>query len=141
MRFISTASPPVRHLGGYSRFECDVTSLWQSDQENEIIVKATDDDLPYQTYGKQGYGNIRGIWQTVYLEERPPRYIDRFTITTRLDGTVAIACSDAGEGDLLGFEADFKGAHAASGLTGIWSCKLNSPGFGRRIRHIYMRGH
>ena len=59
------------HRGGYSRFEFDITQLWNLVGENVIEVSATDRAERSQTYGKQGYGDARGIWQTVWLESRP----------------------------------------------------------------------
>lgn len=85
------------HKGGYCRFDAEVTHVWKNDAENEIIVKATDRDSEEQMYGKQGYGNIRGIWQTVWLEERPESYIDKFRITTKMNGEVSVICEPFGE--------------------------------------------
>lgn len=81
------------HTGGYARFEFDVTKFWKDDFENEIVLIAEDTSEKYQTYGKQGYGNSRGIWQTVYLELRPQNYIDTFRIVTKIDGTITIDCN------------------------------------------------
>ena len=76
------------HTGGYGQFEADITDLWKTDCENEIIVKATDTDVFDQLYGKQGYGDARGIWQSVWLEERAASYIDKFKVTTKINGEV-----------------------------------------------------
>ncbi len=93
------------HEGGYCRFEIDITELWNSD-ENAIIVEATDFDCDDQMYGKQGYGNIRGIWQDVYLEERPQNYIKSFRISTAINGNVEIKTDIAGKFDKLSAEID-----------------------------------
>lgn len=93
------------HEGGYCRFEIDITELWNS-VENEIIVEATDFDCDDQMYGKQGYGNIRGIWQDVYLEERPQNYIKSFRISTAINGNVEIKTDIAGKFDKLSAEID-----------------------------------
>lgn len=77
------------HQGGYSYFEFEITGLWR-EGENTIEVRAEDYRCETQTYGKQGYGDIQGIWQTVWLEERPEQYIRAWRIATRLDGTVDI---------------------------------------------------
>ena len=77
------------HKGGYVGFEFDVTDVWSREEENIIEVIATDlGDKNVQTYGKQAYGNARGIWQTVWLEGRPEAYINSFFVKTKLDGTV-----------------------------------------------------
>ena len=39
----------------------------------------------YALYGKQGYGNARGIWQTVYLEARGNNFIDAVHFTPDID--------------------------------------------------------
>ncbi len=118
--------PAGAHRGGYARFELDVTPYWRREGGNTIVIKATDDDLPHQTYGKQGYGNCRGIWQTVWLEERPALYLDHFTIRTLIDGTVTIDCELAGEGELLDITASF-GAYQAAAANGRISLKISEP--------------
>ena len=86
------------HQGGYSYFEFDVTALWQAG-ENTIEVRAEDYQCETQLYGKQGYGEIQGIWQTVWLENRPEAYITDWTVTTKIDGTVTFSiCADAPDG-------------------------------------------
>ncbi len=52
-------------------FELDVTRSGRTGA-NLIDVRAEDYRRKTQTYGKQGYGEIQGIWQTVWLEDRPP---------------------------------------------------------------------
>lgn len=88
------------HVGGYTPFECELTDVWRRDQANEIKVRATDLDSGDQTSGKQGYGQIRGIWQTVYLESRPKRYIEKFRIVTKTDGEVYIDVTARGNGKI-----------------------------------------
>jgi len=77
------------HQGGYSCFEFEVTELWKMG-ENVIEVRAEDYQCETQLYGKQGYGEIQGIWQTVWLEDRPQSYIRDHRIVTRMNGEVAI---------------------------------------------------
>ncbi len=95
------------HTGGYMPFGFEVTDLWNRDGDNCIQVEATDISAKSQTYGKQGYGNARGIWQTPWLEARPAAYIDDFTVVTKLDGTVTytVTTVDAPDGTVL--TADF----------------------------------
>ena len=77
------------HQGGYTAFEIDVTEQWKSGL-NRIEVRAEDFRHTSQTYGKQDYGAIQGIWQTVWLEQRPASYIKGFHFTTSLDGYVSL---------------------------------------------------
>lgn len=94
------------HIGGYDPFSLDVTKLWR-EGANRVAVRALDDDLDCQTRGKQGYGETRGIWQTVYLEARPETYIESLRITARMSGHVeadvkvhgvGVTAMDFGEG-------------------------------------------
>ena len=91
------------HTGGYSRFEFDVTDCWNRSGDNIIEVEATDLSEKCQTYGKQGYGNARGIWQTPWLESRPAAFIDNFFVKTALDGSVTyeVTCKNAADGSLV----------------------------------------
>ena len=38
-------------------------------------------------YGKQGYGNARGIWQTIYLEARGEDFLDAIHFTPDIDNS------------------------------------------------------
>lgn len=79
------------HIGGYTSFEIDITP-YVTAGENVITVNALDDTtsnvLPS---GKQSekeashgchYTRTTGIWQTVWLEFLPDRYITRLKIDT-----------------------------------------------------------
>lgn len=102
------------HTGGYGAFEWDVTDVWLWDQENRIDIRVEDFDHSYQTRGKQGYGEIRGIWQPVWLEARPPNYVQHAKFFTRIDGTVEVAATilahQAGEA-VLTFTFEEGGVH------------------------------
>lgn len=103
----------AHHFGGYTPITVNVTDAWDAHEENEIIIRAVDYDYDYQTYGKQGYGNARGIWQTVWLEERPQTYIDHFRITTLCSGEVTIKAEVKGSSDYI-LTACFGGITASS---------------------------
>ena len=96
------------HVGGYESFTLDITHALR--EENELIVQVQD-DLRDQShcYGKQTltrggmwYTPVSGIWQTVWLESVPERYIEKLNIENRgesvtiftlppMDGTVQVA--------------------------------------------------
>ncbi len=100
------------HQGGYTYFEFDVTDAWQSG-DNLIEVRAEDYRRETQTYGKQGYGEIQGIWQTVWLEERPQAYLSDFRITTKISGDVCIAAQVSAPNGAV-FSAYFDGQSVAA---------------------------
>ena len=79
-----------QHRGGYGEIRLDVTPYWVSGADNDIAVRVTDLDADCQPRGKQGYGEIRGIWQTVYLEEAPATHLKRIKTETKCDGAVTI---------------------------------------------------
>ncbi|MDF2924019.1 MAG: glycoside hydrolase [Paenibacillaceae bacterium] len=81
------------HQGGYGTFEFDITRVWLQDSENVIAVRAEDEDHSYQARGKQGYGEIRGIWQPVWLEARPQAYVQEARFITAIDGLVEVAAT------------------------------------------------
>ena len=77
------------HVGGYESFTVDITeALWE---ENELVICCRDDLRDKtQPYGKQvmkrggmWYTPVSGIWQTVWLESVPERYIEKLHIENR----------------------------------------------------------
>ncbi|GGD65730.1 glycoside hydrolase family 2 protein [Paenibacillus nasutitermitis] len=92
------------HTGGYGNFEFDVTSVWNYEGDNLIAVRTEDFEHDYQARGKQGYGEIRGIWQPVWLESRPGSFIRSTRFNTAIDGTVStrslISAAQAGQATL-----------------------------------------
>ncbi len=84
------------HSGGNASFEFDITSSLRKG-ENDINVYAADDIRSgNQPSGKQSkksqsyslfYTRTTGIWQTVWLESRPTRYIESVRIIPDLDNS------------------------------------------------------
>ena len=94
------------HQGGYNEFDIDVTDVW-TDGENEITIRCEDYRRQDQTYGKQGYGDIQGIWQTVWLEDRGEQYIESFQFFPKADGEVYLKAKvHAPDGAILTAEFD-----------------------------------
>jgi hypothetical protein len=58
------------HQGGYTPFEFELTPHLKPGQEQRLVVRVNDAARDFKLEGKQGYGNVRGIWQTPYLEAR-----------------------------------------------------------------------
>jgi len=79
------------HVGGYTPFSADITAYLQ--KENTILVKVRDfSDTSYHSRGKQKskrggiwYTAQSGIWQTVWLESVPEKYIEGLRITPLFD--------------------------------------------------------
>lgn len=74
-----------QYQGGYTPFEFELTGHAKFGSSQEICLRV--DDLPhdFKLFGKQGYGDAKGIWQTVYLEARPETYIENFYFTPDID--------------------------------------------------------
>ena len=82
------------HKGGYLPFSFDITDHLKIDEkEQEIVVSVWDpSDKGYQEHGKQvlkpwgiNYTPCTGIWQTVWLELVPNRYLKRPTMIPDID--------------------------------------------------------
>lgn len=116
------------HQGGYSCFELEVTALWH-EGTNTVEVRAEDYRCETQLYGKQGYGEIQGIWQTVWLEDRPQNYIQDFRIITRISGDVKVAVeADAPDGATVSacFDGKCRNGEVKDGKAEI-AIKLDDP--------------
>ncbi len=90
------------HEGGYLPFEFDVTGALVAGS-NELVVRVVDPsddrsaypDMPFSEipHGKQSwYGPIGGIWQSVWLEERPAVHLRSLHLAPEpATGAIAIA--------------------------------------------------
>ena len=84
-----------QHTGGYAPFSFDVTPALKSGT-NKLLVKVWDGtDQGYQPRGKQvnnphgiWYTPVSGIWQTVWLEPVPEKYIENVKITPDIDKNI-----------------------------------------------------
>ena len=84
-----------QHTGGYVPFSFDVTPALKSGA-NKMIVKVWDGtDQGYQPRGKQvnnphgiWYTPVSGIWQTVWMEPVPEKYIENVKITPDIDKNI-----------------------------------------------------
>ncbi len=59
------------YRGGYTPFEFDLTDHLTPGRRQNLVIRVDDTPHKFKLEGKQGYGQARGIWQTVYLEARP----------------------------------------------------------------------
>jgi hypothetical protein len=58
------------YQGGYTPFEFNLSPYLKPGASQTLVVKVDDTPHPFKLEGKQGYGEAKGIWQTVYLEAR-----------------------------------------------------------------------
>ncbi len=77
--------PVGTHQGGYTPFEFELTPRLQPGQEHRLVLRVDDAPRPFKLEGKQGYGNARGIWQTVYLEARPECFLESLQFMPDID--------------------------------------------------------
>jgi hypothetical protein len=77
-----------KHQGGYTPFDAELVGV-KPGSVHQIAVRADDKRRMFTLYGKQGYGNARGIWQTVYLEARGQNFIDHYAVNPDIDGKKA----------------------------------------------------
>ena len=75
------------HKGGYVPFEFELTPYVKFGQAQTLEFKADDTPSDTHPYGKQGYGDARGIWQTVYLEARGENHIKTIHFTPDTDAS------------------------------------------------------
>lgn len=73
------------HKGGYTPFEFELTELLGESMDHELVLRVDDRPHPFKLYGKQGYGEAKGIWQTVYLEARGPVFLRTFHFSPDID--------------------------------------------------------
>ncbi|MHB0959576.1 MAG: glycoside hydrolase family 2 protein [Pirellulaceae bacterium] len=78
------------HQGGYTPFAFDLTPHVQFDVAQNLVLRVDDTPHPFKLEGKQGYGRAAGIWQTVYLEQRPATALDTVHFTPDVDGCQVI---------------------------------------------------
>jgi hypothetical protein len=73
------------YQGGYTPFEFDITPYIKPGQQQQLTLRVDDTPRPFKLEGKQGYGEAKGIWQTIYLEARGENYIQYVHFTPDID--------------------------------------------------------
>jgi hypothetical protein len=74
-----------KHQGGYVPFSFELTDHVRFGEAQRLVIRADDARREFTLYGKQGYGNARGIWQTIYLEARGNNYLDALHFDPDID--------------------------------------------------------
>lgn len=126
------------HQGGNTPFTLDITDAVKAD-ENELLVRVEDETEAWQLRGKQvlepkgiWYTRVSGIWQTVWLEQVAPTYIEDVTINTdAAAGTIQIAAKIKGSEDFSNLRVTVTdgGAKVATeqGSTAGFTLTLDAP--------------
>jgi len=70
--------------GGYTPFSFELANLKYGSAQN-LVIKVDDKRRDFTLYGKQGYGNARGLWQTIYVEARGQNFLDAVHFTPDID--------------------------------------------------------
>jgi Glycosyl hydrolases family 2, sugar binding domain/Glycosyl hydrolases family 2/Glycosyl hydrolases family 2, TIM barrel domain len=74
-----------KHQGGYTPSEYDLTPHVLYGKAQRLNIRVDDKRREFTLYGKQGYGNARGIWQTIYLEARGQNHLQYLHFTPDID--------------------------------------------------------
>ena len=77
------------HRGGYVPFSFELTDHVKYGQAQKLVIRVDDKRRDFTLYGKQGYGNARGIWQTIYLEARGSDYLEAVHVRPDIDNNTA----------------------------------------------------
>lgn len=102
------------HQGGYTPFSFELTPGAKPGTMQRLTLRVDDTPHPFQLEGKQGYGNARGMWQTVYLEARGTAPLETIHFTpdiVRSRVTVDAMLRDPAPRDLT-LRLTFRGAEA-----------------------------
>ena len=82
-----------QHEGGYLMYTLDISNVVKREENNNLVVKVTDELSKLYPYGKQRkkrggmwYTPISGIWQSVWLENVPTSYIQNVILKPDLEG-------------------------------------------------------
>ena len=111
----------ARHTGGYLPFTADITAL-VCDGENELSLAVKDlSDTSYHARGKQRlerggmfYTAQSGIWQTVWMEEVPEKYIANIETEADLERSAVRIRVSAAENSGSGVSVNGQAAHTGA---------------------------
>jgi hypothetical protein len=76
--------------GGYTPFEFEITQYIRKGEKQSLVVSVDDSPFPFKLMGKQGYGEAKGMWQTVYLDARGRNFVRSVRFTPDIDKQKAI---------------------------------------------------
>ena len=93
------------HVGGYEHFSFDITDDLKEENELKVTVTNAEDpiSLPYgkqcEKRGGMWYTPVSGIWQTVWIESVPERYITELSVCVE-DGVAEIVAHGISAGEI-----------------------------------------
>ncbi|MCK4748344.1 MAG: glycoside hydrolase family 2, partial [Bacteroidales bacterium] len=73
------------HQGGYNQFDFDLSPFVVAGNTHQLVIRVDDTPHPFKLEGKQGYGEAKGIWQTVFLEQRGEIALETIHFTPDID--------------------------------------------------------
>jgi beta-galactosidase len=126
------------HNGGFTPFSFDITPALKA-EGNELLVRVDDATEGFQLHGKQKlqpggiwYTRVTGIWQSVWLEQVPGRFINDLDFSCDIQsGSVRIQPKLSGNplvGERLRVAASSGGQVVASGSgAAMVSLKIPAP--------------
>ncbi len=85
------------HRGGYTPFSFELTPYLKYGTAQQVIIRADDKRRDFTLYGKQGYGDARGIWQTIYIESRGHNYAENIHFRPDIDLQCVFASVELGD--------------------------------------------
>ncbi len=80
-----------KHQGGYTPFSFELTAHVKKGTPQYLVIRVDDKRRDFTLYGKQGYGNARGLWQTIYLEGRALSHLETVHFTPNIDNNTVKA--------------------------------------------------
>lgn len=130
--------PIVRHEGGYLPFSGDATRALLPGENHltVLVIDALDHDYPYgkqrKKRGGMWYTPVTGIWQTVWLEAVPEKFVGDLSIVPDLTGVSVQPCGNQGCCEI---EVFYQGEMVAKGEYGdeVW-CRIDIP---EEHRHLW----
>ncbi len=104
-----------RNIGGYVPFEFELTNQMECGKPFPLTLRVQNGNKEKNLYGKQGYGDVKGIWQTIYLEARPETYLEtvHFYPNIKEGSVTAVATLGAPAKNEVTFDVAFKKADPA----------------------------
>jgi hypothetical protein len=106
--------PVGRHAGGYTPFDFEISEVVHRTGSNLLAVRVVDVSAERPTHpevpedicrgGQGGHREMSGLWQSVYLEGRPPLYFRDLKLVPELDPPILLTTCKLAVSELYGQE-------------------------------------